>query len=191
MSRHEKMRSRHIFLFPESNRWYFLRNLKPYLTPEHTMNKEKLLAQIVTRLENDYKLLQVAASAQAEADHEQDSSDNLCDAPDLEAFRQQEARREELQQSLATFRQLTVQNFDDATPIHLTALVALVDVRGRGRQVFIGPAAGGLRIRSERGEVMVVTPASSLGRQLIGRQCGDLIELAGATAMEYEIVSVC
>ena len=154
------------------------------------MNKENFISKIVTRLEADYNLLRkTAETTPAEADQD---SDDLPDSRELEVLAQkQQARIQDILQALETFRQLTVQNFDNETPICLTALVSLVDVRGRSRQVFIGPAAGGLRFKAESGEVMIVTPGSSLGRQLIGKLCGDLIELEGANAMEYEITSVC
>lgn len=159
------------------------------------MNKENLLSQIVTRLEADYKaLLQAVETTKAEVIDDDDDCENPGDSSESDAAsaaQKKEAQAQELQRALETFRELNMQNYDEQTPICLTALVSLVDVRGRSRQVFLGPAAGGLRFKADGGEVMIVTPASSLGRQLVGKQCGDLIELDGATLIEYEIVSVC
>ena len=57
--------------------------------------------------------------------------------------------------------------------------------------VFLGPVAGGLKLEFDGDEVLVITPASPLGRELIGKQCGDFVEIESGAVREYEIVSVC
>lgn len=159
------------------------------------MNKENLRSQIITRLEADHALLlQAAKSAHAAATHEENIPDNRYETLGLEASyiaQGQANRAQEILQAVTVFRGLNLLVFSDESPIRLTALVQLEDGEGRSRMVFLGPAAGGLRLDFEGAEIMVITPASPLGRELIGKQCGDLIELESGAVREYEIVSVC
>lgn len=159
------------------------------------MNKAELLTRIISRLEADHALLlQAAKAAHAAATHAENIPDNKYETLALESSylaQGQANRAQEIQQALLAYRQLTLPLFTGETPIRLTALVELEDENGGSRQVFLGPAAGGLRLQYEGGEVMVITQASPLGRELVGKCCGDLVELESGTIREYEIVSVC
>lgn len=159
------------------------------------MIKESLLARIIARLEADHALqLQAAKTAHAAATHEENIPDNKYDTLGLEAsyIAQGHANRaQETLSALNAFRQLALQPFSEKSPIRLTALVQLGDEEGRCRRVFLGPAAGGLCMEDRDGEIMVITPASPLGRALLGKRCGDVIEIHTDTGREYEIVSVC
>jgi hypothetical protein len=55
----------------------------------------------------------------------------------------------------------------------------LSSVTGPSRRYFLGPRAGGLEVPEADGPVLLITPASPLGRQLLGRTLGDQIELPG------------
>ncbi len=159
------------------------------------MDKKNLRNLIISRLEADYALqLQAAKTAHAAATHDENIPDNKYATLGLEAsyIAQGYANRaQEILQALKAFRQLTLQTFSATSPIRLTALVQLEDDEGLGRLVFLGPAAGGLRLEFDKKEIMVITPASPLGLELIGKQCGDVIEITGGANREYEIVSVC
>lgn len=158
------------------------------------MDKEALYRQILSRLEADYSLLlQAARTAHAAATHEENVPDNKYATLGLEASylaQGQANRAQEIRAALGAFRQLVMQKFSVDTPIRLTALVELEDEDGRRRLIFLGPAAGGLCLSFDGTEIMVVTPASPLGRELIGKQCGDLLNIQAAAEREYEIISV-
>jgi transcription elongation GreA/GreB family factor len=158
------------------------------------MDKETLRLQIIARLEADYALLlQAAKTAHAAATHEENIPDNKYATLGLEASylaQGQANRAQEILVALEAYRQLPLQTFSPESPIRLTALVHLEDDEGRSRLVFLGPAAGGLGLAFDGEEVMVITPASPLGRELIGKQCGDLVQVKGGALREYEIVSV-
>jgi transcription elongation GreA/GreB family factor len=48
---------------------------------------------------------------------------------------------------------------------------------------FIGPAAGGMEIRHEGREVVVITPSSPMGQKLVGKRVGDVVAIrTGVTA---------
>lgn len=159
------------------------------------MNKEVIRTEIISRLEADYALqLQAAKTAHAAATHGENIPDNKYATLGLEAsyIAQGYANRaQDILHALNAFRQLTLQSFSGQSPIRLTALVQLEDEEGHRRLVFLGPAAGGLRLEFEGQEIMVITPASPLGLELIGKQCGDVIELTSGASREYEILSVC
>ncbi len=57
---------------------------------------------------------------------------------------------------------------------------------------FIGPSEGGLKIIGHAVEIMVITPASPLGRGLLRKSVGDTVEiLADGFRNEYEIMESC
>jgi transcription elongation GreA/GreB family factor len=158
------------------------------------MNKTALHKKIIAHLEADHDLqLQAAKTAHAAATHSENIPDNKYATLGLEASylaQGQANRAQDILQALAQFRQLALQTFTDSSPIRLAALVELEDEEGKNRRVFLGPAAGGLRLKYEEGEVMVITPASPLGQALLGKRCGDRIVLTGGAVREYEIISV-
>jgi transcription elongation GreA/GreB family factor len=72
----------------------------------------------------------------------------------------------------------------------LTALVEL-DVDGTTSTYFIGPRSGGLEIKHRREEIMVITPQSLLGQNLMGKKAGERwAAKLGGSAVRYHIVSV-
>jgi len=159
------------------------------------MDKEALRDQIITRLKSDYALLlQAAKTAHAAATHDENIPDNKYATLGLEASylaQGQANRAQDILQAIQAFQLLKLQVFSAKSPIRLTAVVQLEDEAGGMRQVFLGPAAGGLLLTPDGVEIMIITPVSPLGRELLGKQCGDLIELKSDTTREYEIVSIC
>ena len=81
-------------------------------------------------------------------------------------------------------------DFTPGEPVELTALVEL-DADGTHSTYFIGPKSGGLEIKLRRKEIMVMTPQSPLGQNLIGRKAVQrwAAKLGGST-VKYHIVSV-
>ena len=76
-------------------------------------------------------------------------------------------------QALAHFQGIVPRDYAANETIGLGALVAL---DGPGRY-FMGPRAGGTEIQLTSGSVLVITPQSPLGRQLLGRRQGDTVQL--------------
>ena len=158
------------------------------------MNKELLRSQIVAKLNVDHQLLlQAAKSSHDAATHEDNVPDSKYETLALEASyiaQGQANRAEQIRRTIDIYRQMGLQTFNEQTPIRLSALVLLEDDAGRRRQVFLGPAAGGLKLEHLGQEIMLITPDSPLGRQLLGAQTGESFEMAGAAAREYQIISV-
>lgn len=157
------------------------------------MTKKQLLQAIITALDADLTVLSTAAkAAHAAATHEECIPDNKYDTTALEASyiaQGQANRAQEIREALDSYRALTLQAFDDDTPIRLSALVTLEDDAGNERQFFLGPMAGGLKITNGTGEIVVITPGSPLGRALLGRQTGDEVQ-AGDSAAVFTVAIV-
>ncbi len=54
---------------------------------------------------------------------------------------------------------------------------------------FLGPCAGGTSVEVDGDEVLVITPASPLGRDLMGKRAGDRISLRSGAKMVIKSVS--
>lgn len=147
---------------------------------------------IIERLKGDLALFLAAAKkAHEAATHEENIPDNKYDTLSLEASyvaQGQANRAQELKASLHEYQTMALQEFDDDTPIRLSALVELEAEDGEERAVFIGPREGGLKLQLQGREVMVITPASPLGAQLIGKSTGDSVSI-GERSFEVTAVS--
>jgi transcription elongation GreA/GreB family factor len=101
-------------------------------------------------------------------------------------------RAQEIKQALEMYRNVELRSFAGDAAIRLTALVSLEAEDGSSRTVFLGPAAGGLKVEEDGEEIIVITPGSPLGRALLGKSAGDRVEMpAGSAEKGYEIVEVC
>jgi len=69
-----------------------------------------------------------------------------------------------------------VKKFGAGEPIGLGALVELEN-GGENLFYFIGPRAGGTEILHDKKEILVITPQSPLGEQLLGKKSGDQPQL--------------
>lgn len=157
------------------------------------MTKSDLIARIITRLAADLEQLTSAALAtHAEATNEENKAEDKYDTRGLEASylaHGQSKAAEEAAQAVAQFQALPVRDFAAGEPISLGALVVL---EGKGlSRYLVGPRAGGTEITADGQPVMVITPQSPLGRQLMGRQQGDTLQLElGGTRSDYRVASV-
>ncbi len=160
------------------------------------MSKKRVLQEIIAALSADRALFAAAArTAHEAATHEECLPDNKYDTTALEASyiaQGQANRAQEIRVALEIYRTLTLSDFDDDTPIRLTALVTLESGEGSVRRFFLGPQAGGMKIADDAGEIVVITPGSPLGRRLLGLRNGDEVQLGdGAGATSFTIISVC
>ncbi|HEX7631679.1 MAG TPA: transcription elongation factor [Lacunisphaera sp.] len=157
------------------------------------MNKRDLLARLIAKLSAELQAITTAALAtHAEATDEENKAEDKYDTRGLEASylaHGQSKAAEEAAQAVAQFSALPARDFAAGEPISLGALVRL-EARGTS-YYFIGPRAGGTEIAAGRDSVLVITPQSPLGRQLMGRQQGDRLQLdLGGKRSECLIASV-
>lgn len=160
------------------------------------MNKTHIIQLIVEQLTHDLAVQFNAAKTAHEAStHEENIPDNKYETLALEAsyLAQGQANRAgEIKRALESYKQLTLQQFDSDSAIRLTALVTIAGENATTRTLFIGPLEGGMKVVANQSEIVIITPASRLGRDLIGKSVGDLVTIgAGSGAKEFEIIRVC
>lgn len=159
------------------------------------MTKEDLLQKIMENLRDDLAIFsQAAKAAHAAATHEECIPDNKYDTTALEASyiaQGQANRAQETRHSLESYRTLALLSFGEDTPIRLSALVTLEAADGSRRHLFIGPEAGGMKVAAEGREFVVITPYATLGRALLGKVCGDEVQIGrGSERRTFTIVDV-
>lgn len=159
------------------------------------MNKFAVRDQILAQLRSDLATQTNAAHlARDEAISEESRAQNQYDTHSQEAAYLAEAQARiaaEINESISCYQALTLPELSAGAPISVGALVELV-ARGRSSWYFIGPRAGGIEVSSEGQTVLVLTPQSPLGRQLLGKTSGDTVQVAGRQRNEeYRIGTVC
>ncbi len=158
------------------------------------MNKKELIEVIVGKLEEELAVaLRAVEVSKSEALENESKSEDECDTASLEASflaAGQNMRAEGLQKQIDVFKGLKLIDFTDKTPITNTALVELVS----GKQTsyyFIAPSSGGLKVTYQNKNVMVITLASPLGKDLMGKVVGDDFEVeTPQSSKEYVVQKV-
>ena len=144
-------------------------------------DKTALRASILAALrEEQQRQARAAADAHEEATSEESRPENKWDTHSQEAAYLAEGQSRQVQEAgeaLGLFAALPLPAFTPADPVALGALVTL-ESGGSVARYFLGPRAGGLTVGTPEGEVMVLTPQSPLGRQVLGRRVGDEIAIA-------------
>jgi transcription elongation GreA/GreB family factor len=144
------------------------------------MNKraiiQKITAQLVRELEVYFRAAQFS---RAEATHESNKAENKYDTRGLEASylaRGQSKQAAEVEAAIGEFAKLGARKFVPGDAIALGALVEL-EHGGEKSLYFLGPRAGGTEVLHDKKEILVITPQSPLGEQLMGKKSGDQPQL--------------
>ncbi len=152
------------------------------MSPAH-VNKSDLREQILAQLRADLALqVKAAQLARDEAISEESRAENRYDTHSLEAgyLAEGQARQAgDIEDSIKALSALPVPDFPADAPIALGALVEVHDAGGGVTWYFVSPRAGGLELPHAGHTVLVVTPQSPLGRQLLGRHAGESVPLPG------------
>ena len=158
------------------------------------MNKHAIIKKIIARLVGELEIyFRAAQFSRAEATHESSKAESKYDTRGLEASylaRGQSKQAAELEAAIAEFEKLPVKKFGADDPIDLGALVEL-EQGGEKIFYFIGPRAGGTEVLHDKKEILVITPQSPLGEQLMGRKPNDSPQLTlGGSKQTARILSV-
>ncbi|HEX3889753.1 MAG TPA: GreA/GreB family elongation factor [Verrucomicrobiae bacterium] len=158
------------------------------------MNKRAIIKKITAKLTSELDIyFRAAKFSRAEATHESSKAESKYDTRGLEASylaRGQSKQAAEIEAAIAEFEKLAVRNFDAGKPIDLGALVELEN-GGEKLFYFIGPRAGGTEILHDKKEILIITPQSPLGEQLLGKKSGDKLQLKlGGEIRAMEILGV-
>lgn len=84
----------------------------------------------------------------------------------------------EIAEAVVLYQTLELPDFSNGSPASVGALITL-EAKGKRSRYFLGPRNGGLEIITGDDTVLVVTPPSPLGRQLLNRKLGDTVQLPG------------
>ena len=144
------------------------------------MNKRALIQRIVAKLTSELEVyFRAAQASRAEATHEQSKAENKYDTRGLEASylaRGQSRQAAEIETAIAEFEKLESRRFAAGESIGVGALVEL-EMGAETSFYFIGPRAGGTEVVQDTREVLVITPQSPLGAQLLEKKQGDRLQL--------------
>lgn len=150
------------------------------------MNKSDLRASILRQLRQELdRSSGAAALARDEAISEESRAENKWDTHSQEAAYLAEGQARHaagIGESIELFTTLPLPDFPPEAVIAIGAVVELEDQRGRSSWYFIGPRAGGLEVECGGRSILVVTPHSPLGRQLLGKRAGDHVAAPGRGA---------
>ena len=158
------------------------------------MQKVALLNAVLAELENELRLLTEAAlTARDEATNEESRAEDRFDMRSQSAAylaAGQAKMAGETADAITAYRSLPSKTFTAADPIATGALVVL-EAGALKSYYFLGPQRGGLEISVDDKSVIVVTAASPLGRQLLGRRVGDTVTLPGRPKpVEHKVVRI-
>ncbi len=158
------------------------------------MNKRAIIKKITGKLAGELEVyFRAAQFSRAEATHESNKAENKYDTRGLEASylaRGQSKQAAELEAAIAEFEKLGVRKFAPGEAIGVGALVEL-EHAGEKTIYFLGPRAGGTEIIHDQKEILVITPQSPLGEQLVGKKAGDQPQLDfGGAKQTAKIINV-
>jgi transcription elongation GreA/GreB family factor len=140
------------------------------------VNTRAIIKKITEKLAGELEVyFRAAHAARTEATHESSKAENKYDTRGLEASylaRGQSKQAAELEAAITEFEKLVARKFTDGEAIGIGALVEL-EHGGEKSFYFLGPRAGGTEVIHDKKEILVITPQSPLGEQLMGRKQGD------------------
>jgi transcription elongation GreA/GreB family factor len=150
--------------------------------PDKTRVREALRTALAATLET---AVRVAADSAAGATHEESRQEGLKDMRATEQSyiaRGQAMRAEALAEELDRFDRAAWPAFGDDDPVAAGALL-LLEVDGEERRYLLSAFGAGVKLAVDGAPITVVTPASPVGRALLGVREGDDVEvrMAGRT----------
>ncbi|CCN47071.1 putative Transcription elongation factor,GreA/GreB [Vibrio nigripulchritudo MADA3029] len=159
------------------------------------MNKSELRQAFLVELQRTHQTAYSAAQTAIDsATDEETVPEHKYDTLALEAAylaHGQAQRVAECEENIRLYSELILREYDEDTPIGMTALIQLENREGKTFWYFIGPSAGGMSVELNGESIAVVTLQAPLGQELKGKYLGDEVSLqAGHQRTEYEIVSL-
>ncbi|MBX3228528.1 MAG: GreA/GreB family elongation factor [Labilithrix sp.] len=146
--------------------------------------KGRLVGGLVAKLEAELANMRRAAKdAREAATHEEAKPENDKDTRALEASYlagAQAARVRELEGSIKLANAMAIVSYEGKA-IQAAAVVTLEDDDDVRSVFFVAPVGGGYQLAEGDLEAQVVTPTSPLGRALLGKTQGDVIEMRSQT----------
>ena len=145
------------------------------------VNKAVLREEILQQLKQELARQTTAAvMARDEAISEESRAESKWDTHSQEAAYLAEGQAKlagEIRASIELYSALPLPGFGPSDPVAIGAVVELESGpagRLRRARYLLGPRAGGLAVVVDGGEVLVLTPQSPLGREVLGRRAGEV-----------------
>lgn len=119
--------------------------------------------------------------ARDEAISEESQPENKWDTHSQEAAYLAEGQARLATEIAANLEYYSAFAFPELAPHDAIVNGALVELEAKGQRTlyFLGARAGGLELTIGGRDVLVLTPLSPLGRQLVGKRVGDTVQPAG------------
>jgi transcription elongation GreA/GreB family factor len=156
------------------------------------MDKSALVRAVVAQLEAELgRQVTAANSSRAEATDPDSRAEGKFDMRGQSAAYLAEGQAElaaGIAAALTAWRALPLRAFGPSDGIALGAVVTL-ETAGRRAVYVVGPSSGGNEIKVGGESVVVITPASPLGRQLLGRTVGHRFTPLGRAASGASVVT--
>ena len=156
------------------------------------MNKAVVLEKIINSLQSELETyIRAAKFSHAEATAEENRAENKYDTRGLEASylaAGQANKVVELEAAISSFEELKDKPANES--VEIGALVELAQ-DGSSELYFIGPTAGGTEVEVTGTEILIITPESPLGSQLISLEADQksTLDLAGRK-QKVQVISV-
>ncbi|MBD1559568.1 transcription elongation factor [Vibrio sp. S9_S30] len=159
------------------------------------MNKSELRQAFLNELQRIHKTaLNAAQTAIESATDEETVPEHKYDTLALEAAylaHGQAQRVAECEENIRMYSELVLREFNEDTPIAVSALVKLEDPNGKEAWYFIAPTAGGTNVEYNGESIASVTLKAPLGQQLKGKYLGDEVTLViGNRQTHFEVVEL-
>ena len=146
------------------------------------VNKSDLRTSILNQLRQELdRSSGAAALARDEAISEESRAENKWDTHSQEAayLAEGQARQViEVGKSIELYQSMVLPNSSSGAPIAIGAVVGLAG-RAGNTWYFVGPRAGGVEVEVEGRRILVITPQSPLGRELVGKRLGESVRAPG------------
>lgn len=160
--------------------------------PTNSMNKAAVIQKILEALQSELETyVRAAKFSHAEATAEENRAENKYDTRGLEASylaAGQANKVMELESAIEAF-----ENLQDQTTTGAIEIGSLVELEQDDfvELYLIGPTAGGTEVVLNEKEVLVITPESPLGSQLMDQETGDQLTLElGGRQQKATVLSV-
>lgn len=171
------------------------------LDPRHPMDKQLLRTRILAQLQIVHQgAVNAAQRAYDTATNDENVAENKYDTLALEASYLAHGQSQRVAECLADIQAFTALDFqtEQATGhVVLGSLIQLIDEEDHDRWIFFGPSAGGMKIKmtcdetQQDTEVVIITPTSPLGEELLNRQVDDEVEITIAgKKIAYDIAVI-
>lgn len=160
-----------------------------------TVNKAALRDSILQQLQQELlRQADAATVSRDEAISEESKPENKWDTHSQEAAYLAEGQAKlaaEIGESIKLYQSVPLPAFTASDAIATGAVVEVESAKGARAAYFIGPRAGGIEVTVAGRTILVLTPQSPLGRQLLGKRVGDVVSAPGrGAAQPQRIVAV-